>query len=304
MGSYSALLLVAGAVSLQLPAEFYQDFRGSQFPTPPIKKFTQGNPDDIKPEPQGVRITVPRNELPSPRAGVGPTFRVGGNFEITASYELLSTGDQPKGGGAGAVLQVLKDPTAPFPKNAAVTRVVHPKMGDVFAGTLSPIEEGGNPVTRFFPNDLKAGKLRLVRNGSILRWQFSAGPADIFGDIRQPMEFGPQEVMVRLFADPGKDKTGTGSVDLRFLDLRIRADAIPGAPKSVANPPDVLPGAPNVSNPHAAIPGAPKSLSNPPTMRTWWIAGGVGGLLLLLFGTALAFYWLRRSPATNEAKQS
>ncbi len=260
MKSMAIFLLFAGPVSQPLPAEFYQDFRGAQFPTPPFKKFTQGNPDDIKPEPEGLRITVPVNELPSPRAGVGPTFRVVGNFEITASFEVLQTGDQPKGGGAGAVLQILKDPKAPFPKNAVLSRVVHPKNGSVFAATLGPPAEGEKPTpTQFFPSGMKAGKLRFVRTGSRLSWQISAGPSDVFGEFRPPEEFGTQEVLVRLFADPGKGPAGTGSVDLRFLDLRIRADALPGAPNMASEPPAPLPAVPNI-------------VSKSGSGHLWWIA--------------------------------
>ena len=273
MRTFFLLLLLAGGVVFAIggaehfPVEFYQDFRGAQFPSALFKKFTEGDPEDLKPEPEGLRITVPVNEWRSPRAGVGPNVKVLGNFEITVSFELLQTGDQPKGGGAGPVLQVLKDVNASFPKKAEITRAVHPKHGNVFVANLGPALEGGPPAApRFFPSDINSGKLRLVRTGSRLSWQISAGQTEFFGEIRQE-EFGGEELNVRLFADPGREKTGTGSVVLRFLDLRIRADALRGATNGVAKW------------------GA---------MRLWWIAGVLGGLVLLV-AAASTFRRFRRS---------
>ena len=272
MNSLSALLLLAGSCLQQFPAEFYQDFRGARFTPACFKKITQGDSEDIKPEPEGLRITVPVNEWHDPRAGIDPTFRVVGNFEITASFELLQTGDQPKGGAAGAVLQILKDSPASYPKQAGVSRVVHPKKGNVFVAWLSPASEGAQPVRRFFPSDVKTGQLRLVRTGSHVSWQIAVGPTGHFEEILHE-EFGPQAVKIRLFADPGKGPTGAGAVDLRFLDLRIRADALPGALNIVAPPGSAF---------------------------IWWLAVGYGGILLL-FGTDLAFQRFCRSAPAETA---
>ena len=73
--------------------EVYQDFRQGRLPLPPLVLLGVDADTRIKAEDGGLRIAVTAKDSPqSARLGVAwPKANLAGDFEITATYELLSS---------------------------------------------------------------------------------------------------------------------------------------------------------------------------------------------------------------------
>ena len=98
------LLLFAFTASVRgaddLPPNYYHDFRGRPLPAE-LTRF-QVNDNLLQFEPQGLRITFPKT-YGHPLGGVGvETGKAQGDFDITATVEVLSL-EPPKGGPGMAV---------------------------------------------------------------------------------------------------------------------------------------------------------------------------------------------------------
>ncbi len=79
--------------SRQLPARVAFDFRKGHFDREhllPVGNLSLYSWTLIRPEDAGLRITIPSHQgRDKSTLGVAPTFNVHGDFEITATYELL-----------------------------------------------------------------------------------------------------------------------------------------------------------------------------------------------------------------------
>ena len=92
-----------------LPAEgFYRDFRGQQELPAPLQFFGPDPQEVTRFEKEGLRITLPpKREIPE-RVGVQLSERIKGDFEITATYEILK-GGRPTDPGVGVELFIETD---------------------------------------------------------------------------------------------------------------------------------------------------------------------------------------------------
>jgi hypothetical protein len=224
------LLLQAASPPSKQPIvkEVYCDFRGGQ-PLP--SAFTLDGPDAnevIKQEEKGLRITLPAKRRSELLVGVAATFTVAGDFEITSTYELLSADRPPDGNGVGVALEVATDDN--LTKFGKVSRFVRPERGDVYQTEFWIKTQPGSGKHTFTPTTARAGQLRLVREGSTLRFLVAAGPANEFEEINR-REFTTEDLDICRF---GVNNHGSpAGVDVRLIDLRIRSGP--------ASPPSILP---------------------------------------------------------------
>jgi RNA polymerase sigma factor (sigma-70 family) len=200
----------------------------------------------VKYEANGLRITLPPG-CPKQRPGTGVVtdFGVKGDFEISAAFEILNEPNAGLGGNVTdlkLVLAPLEPPTPGVWRRSNQNRAVLARQaaGRGLSGAFDadvtkwdpeiPHDQWGNPIfakveTHQNRRQLalaKSGRLRAVRNGSLLSFAVSDGAGKDF-TILHTAEFGGKDLKnVRLLGSTG----GPGAnFDIRVTDLRIRADA-------------------------------------------------------------------------------
>jgi hypothetical protein len=218
--------LVAGAsASAQAPGgdnpypkEVYFDFRGKPLP-PEMMVRPDGAERFVRSEPEGLRVTVPKNRDNLEPVKLSTHFGVQGDFEITATVEILQAEKVPPGAwGVGSVLFLSRvDPTN---QGASFGRLSRPDGKEVVYGDL--YGKPGETDIDFQPCADKLVRLRLKRTGSQLAYLLGQGPADgeNFKEVTSK-NFGRDDIhQVTVRVLTGKQPF---SVDARLIDLRIRS---------------------------------------------------------------------------------
>src|SRR5262245_45303545 len=102
-GFMSALLQAQPAVDL------HHDFRGAAA-LPAFLKLIGPDVDKFaRPEPEGLRITLPAKRKPAAPVGVRLTSHLSGDFEITGSFEVVAADIPPRGEGLTIALNITTD---------------------------------------------------------------------------------------------------------------------------------------------------------------------------------------------------
>lgn len=228
----------------------------------------------VKPEPEGVRMTLAAEQEKANRIGLGTAFGIQGDFTITAGYQLLHA-DRPKGSyGVGFLLYLVAD--TPIESGLAFFRVKRAKQDAAYVCSLRTVNEAGKRESedKVFPATAESGKLRVTRTGSEVIVSAADGDGSDFRELRR-YEFGRGDLKrVEVTAYPGQ---APHAVDLRVTELDIRAESLPGLPPGAVAPP----------------------VPPPPGSRIGIVLGG-----MLLFGLAVAIAWYctrrrRHAPASQ-----
>jgi hypothetical protein len=187
-------------------------------------------------EPEGLRIRLPPG-YPEQRPSIGLALisTVQGNFEITARFELLK---EPNAEDAGrfatrVTLGVLLD--TPERNEAAISRRMVRGKTQFFTFLLMETGAKGKaqPQLHTVPTEAKAGRLRLVRTGSVLSCFASEGANEDFILVNE-CAFSPLDVkQVFLHTSTGGD---AAELDVRVSDLHIVADSLPDLAASTPPP--------------------------------------------------------------------
>lgn len=205
---------------------FYHDFRNGQFRETLLKYVGPNVKSLVKPEAEGLRITLPTESKPTPSVGVACALAVHGDFEITVSYEVLRAGKPQSGYGMGVRLQIAA--VSAKRDGAAIARAVHPAQGEVYSTARwftadGKVQQNG----RHYVTASKHGKMRLARKGDVLLY-LAAGPdGENFLELRRETFVEDALNAVRIVADTGDS---TGDLDVRIHDFRIRGSEISADP--------------------------------------------------------------------------
>jgi hypothetical protein len=254
-------LLAASAVAADLPDRFHEAFRGPG-PPPAFQLVGADAEQYVRPEAEGLRITVPPDRKDLGPVGVRTKFAVRGDFEITAGYEVLKADEPSSGWGVGVTLWIRK----PEPSVGAATLgwVLRPREGEVAVWDRAmPGSDEKNKV-RYeggaAPSNARTGRLRFARTGSKLHYLVAGPGEDAFREVAA-VEFGTEDIQtVRVAATSGREPYG---VDVRLSDLDIRATQLPDM----------------ASHPRTG------------TTIAWLVAGG---LVVAVGALALGFLWRLR----------
>jgi hypothetical protein len=193
------------------PDKLYIDFRGRPLPAE-VKTSGPLNPEFVRPEPEGLRITLPkdRDELDSVKFDVATAIK--GDCEITATIDILEAETPPEGLGVGVFLAVNQAVRVGRMAGANGQQAVVWERWRAPDGTRGYI---GEPT----PCPDKARRLRLTRIGSVMHFRWS--PEATGNDVREigQCEFGDDDItLVRLIGQTGAKSC---RLDIRFIDLRI-----------------------------------------------------------------------------------
>jgi hypothetical protein len=215
--------------------EYRIDFRKGEYDTRWLKM--DGAPGAVKlvqPDKRGLRFTIPNG------LGVGPAvatkFGVHGDFEITATFEVLSRVRPDVGYGMGADM-VIKPPGG-WDKFASISRFI--KTDDTVFSMVHKEKVGDkeNWNAKIQPTQAASGRLRLVRIGPTVHFQIAEGEDKTFRELFVS-DYGDEDLeVVRISATTGGSQK---AVDLLWKDLSVRAESLPGwvgpGPKSRRTPP-------------------------------------------------------------------
>jgi len=220
----AVLLSLAG----QVKQEFYQDFRGGSDLHPALSLFGPNASQLTGRDAGGLLIALPANRPDKRAVGISPQFALSGDFEITLGYEILAADEPPSGLGAGVGVwgQIRSAP----PQTMSVARLERPGKGSGFAANFAyEVAEGGKrdfKQKRLDSGAARKGRLRLARAGSELRFLVADGETGTFEELHRVSVKTDDVKPLRISATTSNLASG---LKVRFVDLRIRADRLPGA---------------------------------------------------------------------------
>jgi DNA-directed RNA polymerase subunit RPC12/RpoP len=265
-----------------LAPQLVRDFRGRKLPAD-MTPFGASVNEFIKPEIEGLRLTLSRDRGSSAPVGLSMPLTLSGDFEITLAFEILQADEPPIGRmsyGVGLLMSVNE-----AARVGRLSRYKHQVATWDRWATVNGERKflnGGKQVKG------QVGRLRLNRTNTILHMGWAPELAgDKFEEVHQ-FEFGDKEITL-LRLELNTDLAGdAGALDLRLLDLNVRATAPVTAP---------------VADPLAAPEEVRESRS-----RIWFaLAGGlvVAFLLALAVGLIVQFGRRRgRIPAPTAASST
>ncbi len=234
--TWSVSLLLMASVGLRAqpanevkkyPKEVYFDFRGKPLPDE-LTLTPLGSDPFVKSEPEGLRITLPKDRKNLEQIVVGTRTGIQGDFEITATMEILNAERAKDTFGVGVSLYINKvNPTA---EGATLGRITKPTgeqevFWDQSFGKTAEERQydlGHRPYTE---NQIR---LRMKRTGTQLAYFVGKGFNGDHFDELPAKEFGGidiKQVIVRVTTGGQR-----ANLDVRLIDLRIRSGAAPETP--------------------------------------------------------------------------
>jgi hypothetical protein len=237
-------------------AETIHDFRGRPYDPKEFRPTGSNHRKVMHSTPAGLRVTLPADHVNSQPVGLVTTFGVQGDFEITMDFELLDVPNPVSGkGGPGVSLYIIMvSPT----KEAATIGCWRGKDGDqglTSHRATTPPDGKRQHSTEFAAISASSGKLRLVRSGKTLSFQFAPGDSEQFQQFRTSQLGDADLESVRIAADNGGAST---KVDALIKSLTIRAGDL----------------------------GTARPLPVRCARWAWWAGGGV-----VVLGVVVLFYW-------------
>lgn len=226
--SGSLIVLALLLPGQQSAAELYEDFRGRRIPEGLVKLVGPNVRQWVNPEEEGLRFNLPADRPPAP-LGVHTEFPITGDFEITATYEVLDAEQPKKGYGVG--VNITFSPDAEQVRRGTLARF---RLASGESGLLVRCKNpGGTDLTpRIVPADVRGvGRFRFKREGATVRFLVADGLQDDFQQLHE-FDYGTDSVgLVRFVVNTGNVPA---AIDARLIDLRIRCDSIPGVEATAA----------------------------------------------------------------------
>jgi LSD1 subclass zinc finger protein len=203
-----------------LKAVFHQDLRNADLNNPILRPMGGG----FRPEAQGARITfIPGEDMPR-ASGLAPDFQVHGDFEITVSYQILKADKPDTGYGVGVNLYVAIDPDTDDAVSLARRTFVDGKTVFI-SNRMTPTNGKLRHATKMLPSVATTGKLRIRRVGSKVSFLVADGDSPDFAAVDERGFSSADIRFVQVGGSTGRARCG---LDLRLLDLTIRAESLPG----------------------------------------------------------------------------
>ncbi|MCI0683942.1 MAG: DUF1583 domain-containing protein [Gemmataceae bacterium] len=266
----------------KLAQEYVNPLKG---PPEDLRKLTLIAPENrefMTLAPEGLRIRLPAGfEGERKLHGVNSGMIAQGDFEITASFEVLREPALGEAGDQGTKVHLLLNVNRPPWDLAGFSRHLKANKPTQYTAWRNAWDDATRKNKQKFKGFAVKGtkwRFRLTRTGATLSY-FLAEEGDPDFRLLQQHDFPPDDVKdIRVVASTGGP---LAALDVRITDLRIRAESLPNLP--------------NVDAAEA------RGKSVAPTGRDWriWLAAGVGVILLL--GLVVAFWQSRRGQSRRAA---
>jgi hypothetical protein len=205
--------------------QFHYDFRGKPRPAH-LEAFGPLADEFIKPEAEGLRITLPKDRGSVKPVGLSLPLAVGGDFEITAAVEILKAEEPPQGRksyGVGVLLSANE--------SVRVGRLVRAEGNQVATwdhwATVADQRQfqfGASPGTG------QRGRLRLKRDQNTLHYLWAPDlVGENFEEVHRSEFDAPELSRVRLELNTDWGGGENGALEVRLLELRVRASRPDGS---------------------------------------------------------------------------
>lgn len=200
--------------------DIVRDFRGSPLPG---DMALLGNETGrfLKSEPDGLRLTLPRDRKDAARLGLSLPLSLQGDFEITVAFDILHA-DAPLPGrssfGVGPMLSINEA--------ARIGRLVRGNGNQVVTWDRWATVKGKREwLNGAVSADAASGKMRLKRTGTTLQFLWAPETAgENFEEVHQ-CDFGHDDI-TSLWLELNSDNGGKpAALDVRFRELRVRTEA-------------------------------------------------------------------------------
>jgi serine/threonine protein kinase len=211
---------------------FRADFTKEAFDVRDIA-LTGGHAEElVHAEPLGLRIKMPPGMGKPEGVGIKPRFKIRGDFDLSATFEILQADKPTEGYGVGA--QMSLETESPTKEAATAEWTYTPgKDGTRFISTRIVGQADGNRQYRVqsLAANRRAGTLRLVRTGPTLRASYR-DEGDSTERSLPAVELGTEDVAwLKVVANTG---ISDHPVDIRLKTLTLSADELPGWSGSTA----------------------------------------------------------------------
>ena len=233
-GLWPALLLVALMAALgtaeqaearRLRGEYRVNFEGGGLDNRNLRLVGPGAAQVLAASDEGLRIQIPGGSA-GDELGIAPRFTIGGDFEITAAYRIVDV-PEPDGGygvGPGVYLMLASEENLA----ASLSRVRRIEEGEVYsAHAARDVPEGSGSrrqhSVQLEPADAEWGRLRIERNGDVIRYLVAEGDAVDFRPIREA-ELGPGDVTLARLALVRNG--ATMPAEILWTDFSVRAERL------------------------------------------------------------------------------
>ncbi len=229
-------LLTAVESATAVGDEYHQDFRTEPLDSKSLAVFPECRELRLEPGPAGLRIRIRPSAARDGAVRVATRFMARGDFEITLAYELLQVGPPADGHGAGIGLEIWTDSAESA--SASIERLVCPGEKNVVrVGRITTVRWGERTREYSeFPASGQAGRLRIAREGSLMRVSCSDGDDEFRALSRYEAARTDLEI-IRLACTAGRSTCG---VDLLVTDFRVCTANLVELPDRF-NRPSILP---------------------------------------------------------------
>jgi len=219
-------LLVATGGSGALTAECHIDFREGKFDNRQLRLTGADTAKLVRPEPEGLLMEIPAGGGVD-QVGFAAKYVLHGDFEITASYELLDVAKPDAGYGVGPAIHIAASTKA---ENAAtLSRIERPKEGSVYGAHVAWFAQSRTQAkrrehrVRLFDTSSESGRLRLARSGEMLQYLVADGESETFRQIHQVAFTDANVDLVCAALNRNGART---PATIRWKDFDLRAERI------------------------------------------------------------------------------
>lgn len=172
-------------------------------------------------------VRLPADRPGQPQVGIASRFGMGGDFEVTAGFEIIGLDTPEDGYGSGVALRLIKpgEPT----QRAVISTVLVPGKGDLVRTDVIDFENQKIVAHRVeaLPGKVRKGRLRVARTGTRVSFLISEQMQGGDGTFRllREMSFGDEDIQsAALLADTGGARS---RLTARLISLVVRADRLP-----------------------------------------------------------------------------
>jgi Tol biopolymer transport system component len=213
----------------KLTARFVADFRGQRPDANARRLIESSDPRYASLEAEGLRIRLPAGDEKPDRAGISTKFEIRGDFELIAVFHSLTAHKPAEGWGAGLHLLLQ---SGSGPKDfILVERMLSGTGESVFATKHGHVDIDGQyqwKITHHPPNEVAAGKIKVVRKGATVYYLFAEYGTDEY-DLFDEKVISDADIQLLKLEACAKDRQA-GS-ELILDELEVRAEHLPGIVK-------------------------------------------------------------------------
>jgi hypothetical protein len=213
---------MAMTVTGEMKAEVHQRF-GSGAPLGAMfTPFGPGLAQSLKPQPDGLLIELTGGSGGQGPVGIAANFDVVGDFEITLGYQLVEAAPPTTGTGAG--VKIWGQIGGPDGQKVSLARLLRTGNRNNAVLTFKRGGQEGKLVYQAHEAEQPHGRLRIVRTGEEMSFQYADGDSTQFHEIRKVEKVRREPLEgLRLTAATGGD---AAPLTVKLLDLHIRSGKI------------------------------------------------------------------------------